>query len=1095
MLRAYTGENRLLAEALLAEADRALSADDADIYVVVPRQLTLLTERMLLGGLKKRGSFRLRVIAPARLCAEIFAAVGGPSGVRVDERGRVMLIRRALRESENLSIYKNAWRRRGFAEKCAAEIESFLQGGVTVEQLRECAESSSGVQAAKLHDLAEVMEAYLRLIEDRYQDGEMELAAAAARVCEAQFTRDAHFFFYGFDIMPSTLITLIAQLSTDCADAAIFYPLINDEAARDADCCAVLRLQLNRLLDKVLAAGGTRAHVVLAPSKRDDAIMALSRNLFANPPKIYEAPAPNVTLFSSRDVREECAAAAARARLLAIHGMHYNEMQLICMDMDGYRQPLEEAFALYEVPLFLDRSRPVSRMAPAEYMLTALRLLEKNFRSDDMFALMRTGYSPLNRDEADRMMNFAVTKGIEGGRWLRPLTRGTEAEKAEHEPLREKLTAPLAALRREMRAAENLKAQLTALFRFMEKTNTLEKSREMQRELIDKGLREQAGALAQAWNRIVGALDQMAELMGTERMSLSELSDTLRESLDAAIVKQLPQSDDAVYAQDARRMLMQKARVVFVLGMNDKNASAGDGLLSDAQRSAVAEQTRTWLGPDACGGTQMRNFYFKSALAMAREKLYLSCAMAAADGSALRPAIAFEQALGIVSNAKRYNHETLQSLLAIAPEAALRGVARAFARSRDGMAPAELDVHAAAALRKLGEHMPDLHARLDGITHLLGDDATDEHVDPNLTWKLYDHPDRTSVSRLELFARCPFSYYVQYGIKPVLVEPFETKSSDVGSFLHDAANAFLLENRDRLNRMDAAEARTLMGAIADRKLEELRPSTPGEDSFSARARERKLREMACRCAEVFCTQMHGSSFSAEYLEEGFGKESGAARLTVGDTTLEGRIDRVDCWHEGGRLRVIDYKLGGRKLDLAAAYYGLQMQLPIYLGAAMKKLGEKSAGVYYFPFTDGIVNSQSTNPVKIGQERSKQFQMSGLLPADDELIRAQAEDPETALGAKMKNDGSLYENIARASDVEFDRLIRHTLKKAKEQIDAIRGGEADVRPTQMSSGDACKWCKLRSACLFDAKIDGRKQRKFKTMGWSEALEQMALEDEK
>ena len=453
MLRAYTGENHLLSDALLSEAARALAADEGDIYVVVPRQLTLLTERTLLSGLKLRGSFRLRVIAPARLCAEIFAAAGGLGGVRVDERGRVMLVRRALRESEGLSVYRNAWRRRGFAEKCARQLETFLQGGVTVEDLRACAEGCGGVQAAKLRDLAEVMSGYLALIAGQYQDGEMELAAAAARVHAAGFARDAHFFFYGFDIMPATLLQLIAQLSAGCADAAIFYPLINDARARDADCCEVLLRQLEGLFERVRQAGGTFARIMLKPQAQTGAIAALSRELFACPPQAYADAAGNVSILSARDVREECMAAAARARILAMRGMRYGDMQLICMDMDGYRQPLEEAFALYGVPLFMDRSRPASRMAPAEYLLTALKLIEKNFRTEDMFALMRTGYTALSRDEADRMMNYAVARGIEGGRWLRPLTRGGEAEIQALEPIRARLTAPIVKLKNEMRAA------------------------------------------------------------------------------------------------------------------------------------------------------------------------------------------------------------------------------------------------------------------------------------------------------------------------------------------------------------------------------------------------------------------------------------------------------------------------------------------------------------------------------------------------------------------------------------------------------------------------------------------------------------------
>ncbi len=1093
MLRAYTGENHLLSDALLAEAGRALAADDGDIYVVVPRQLTLLTERTLLQGLKLRGSFRLRVISPARLCAEIFAAAGGPGGVRVDERGRVMLIRRALRESGGLSVYKNAWRRRGFAEKCARQIETFLQGGVTVEDLRACAEASDGVQAAKLRDLAEVMAGYLALIAGRYQDGEMELVAAAARVREARFARGAHFFFFGFDIIPATLIQLIAQLSAECSDAAIFYPLINDEHARDADCCEILLRQLGGLFEKVAQAGGAYARVKLKVPVRPGAIAALSRELFACPPQSYEGAAENVSLFAARDVREECMAAAARARALAMRGMRYGDMQLICMDMDGYRQSLEEAFELYGVPLFMDRSRPVSRMAPAEYLLTALKLLEKNFRAEDMFALMRTGYTALTRDEADRMMNYAVARGIEGGRWLRPLSRGGEAEIQALEPLRARLAEPLLKLKGEMKAAKALHGQLAALFGFMEETGALEKSREMQRALTEQGLREQAGALAQAWNRIVGALDQMASLMGDGRMSLSELSATLRESLDAAIVKQLPQSGDAVYAQDARRMLMQPARALFVLGMNDQNAPDTDGLLTDAQRTAVARQAGAWLGPDARCGVQLRRFYFKSAVAMAREKLYLSCAMASADGAAQRPGMAIELASAVLPNARRMDRARLQSLLLISPGAALRGVARAFARQREGVAPETLDLRAASALRTLAGRMPELRDRLGGIARLLDGGVERERLSSDSARALYGRLRAQSVTRLEKFARCPFAYFTDYGLKPLVVEPFELDRRQAGTFLHEAVHEFLRQSGAGLNDMDADSARARMGAIADAMLRDMRPGSPMEDSFSARAEERALRETACRCAQVLCKHMQGSSFRAEYLEQDFGREDGANRLMAGDTVLEGRIDRVDRWREGNGLRVIDFKLGGRSLDLAGAYYGLALQLPVYLGAAMKKTGARSAGMYYFALDEGMVDSQSTNPVEIERERAKQFRMDGLLPRDMELISAQSPDPTGVLGARFKNGGEMYSNVPCADDHEFAHLVHHALKMARRQIDAIRGGEAAVSPVSFDGREACAWCKLRAACLFDAKLDGKRQRRMKGMKWSEALEHIVLED--
>ena len=175
MLKVHAGENRLLSGALARRVGAALNAEEETQYIVVPKQLTLLTERLLLRELKLPGSFRLRVLSPARLCALVFEAAGHPDGVRVDERGRVMLVRRAIRSAGELTVYRNADRRRGFADRCARQLEIFVQGGVTPEMLRDCASASAGMTRMKLSDLAAIYEAYCALVAGRYQDGESEL--------------------------------------------------------------------------------------------------------------------------------------------------------------------------------------------------------------------------------------------------------------------------------------------------------------------------------------------------------------------------------------------------------------------------------------------------------------------------------------------------------------------------------------------------------------------------------------------------------------------------------------------------------------------------------------------------------------------------------------------------------------------------------------------------------------------------------------------------------------------------------------------------------------------------------------------------------
>lgn len=1100
MLRVHTGENRMLSDAMIRMVGRALAEEDCAQYIIVPRQLTLLTERMLIEGLQLRGSFRLQVMSPARLCLRIFEETGMPGGTRVDERGRVMLVRGVIRScSDALTVYKNTDRRRGFAEKCARQLETFMQGGLTPADLRACAEESGGMTQMKLRDLAALMEAYEEALSGKYQDGESELILAAQRLQAQRIPslEDGHFWFFGFDLVPPTLTALMAQISKNAA-AELFLALGNDRNARDYDCYLPMEKALGRLISACREVSADIRRQALADDGADDELRMLARELYAWPAERYPDEPGHVHLLLAKDPREECMLAAATARKMAMQGCRYGDMQLICADMDSYRPLLIEAFGLYEVPLFLGESRPVSRMAAAECLLSALKMIEKNFRCEDVFTLMRTGYARITRDEADRLSNYAIRRGIDNGRWMRPFVRGETAEIAEMEEIRRRLIGPVLALREKLKAAEDLKGQLAALFGYLEDIGAYQTSLDMQAEMNAQGMREAAGELSQAWNRIIGALDQMAELMGDKRMSLRELSQTLSESLEAAAIKALPQSGDAVYAQSSGRMLMQRAKLLMALGMADRGAAGDDALLTAEQRKSLSDRTKAYLGPDERDSARLRRFYLKSALGMAEEEVYISCPLSAADGSALRPDAAVSLIRGIFPKLKEtggvHGDAETELLLANAPRAAASLLAGVYAGMRDGESVSEAGGKIAASLDAVSENLPDVRDRLRRIGALLAPEPDRGMIDPASARALYGRMQHMSITRLEKFANCPFSFFAHYGLQPKRTEPFEMDRRAEGTFLHDAVYEFLKSAGDELNGMSRGEAEARMALIADGMLENLRTGSPMEDSASARAESRALRAAACRCAGVLAEQMHGSSFHTRQLERSFGREDGAQRLRAGDVTLEGRIDRMDGWEDGNSLRVIDFKLGGKPLNLTGAYYGLQLQLPIYLGAGMKQTGARSAGVYYFALDEGITDTQSTDPAEVEKLRAKEFRMSGLLPQDPELIRAQTPDVERVFKARVKTDGSLYGDVPCADDVNFDRLIRHTLKMAQRHIDAIRAGDVRVSPVNFENREPCGICDYRAACLFDAKTDGGCVRRIKNIKWNEVFDRIALEDE-
>ena len=1211
MLKVYTGRSRLLSRALVECVRRA---DDETELIVVPKQLTLATEQLLLGELGLKGSFRIQVLSAERLCARIFESAGSPDGARIDDRGRVMLVRAAVRAAEErLTIYRGAQNRRGFPERAASQLERIRQANLSGETLRACAEELRGAAKLKLVDLSYILEEYESLIAGRYQDGEEEFLSAIARAQEAEFLSGCGVWFYGFDMMPPTLHGLIAAVAARSAQAGLFLALENDTGARDFDAflpiqhameqvmaaarqcgCAVRRIEIAEWdeADERLIRSGDQLSV-RAP-KRRDALKTLERELFAFPAKRAQEATPAIQLTLLRYPQEECRFAAALARRLVIQkNWRWNDITILARDAAGYAPMLKNAFSEYGIPIFLSESRPAARHAAAEYLLTALKAIEKNYPAEEMLALMGTDMSPLNECESERFINYAVRCGLRGARFSHALRRGLEAEIAEMEPLRARLMAPLMELREGLKAAKTLDGQLQALVQFLESTGAYEKSQSRMNALADAGLREAAGEEAQVWNRIMGALDQMHALMGENRLSLRELRDTLNESLSASVIKPLPQSADAVYAQSAERACARETKALILIGMTDRAATGDDGLLTPPQKRALSEFAHAYLGPDDADLTRLRRFYLKSSFGMASDYVSVSCPLSGADGASQRPSAVFEMIRALYPGMKLRGgvtgEEGIERMLRSSPRAAVALVASALAGEGEGTPMTKIDCAALAGLKKLADSAAGgslspalsefdtqtraaretgaageasaarafgndalraadaLNADVSGsekaagapITNAARDaetiarapltvnsdsagncaaqDTANSHaaraglerlsaalnraqaadaLSPEAARALYGAIRRQSVTRLERFAACPFSYYVEYGLKPERIEPYELSAKDEGTFFHAAIHEFLLRSMGDLNALDAPAAEARMDAVTETLLQRMGESGPLGDSAVSLAETRRLKATMRVSAVALAEHMRGSRFHAAALEQSFGPEDGARAIRLdGDCVLEGRIDRIDEWDEADKyLRVIDFKRGGKTFKLATVYYGLQLQLPVYLASALARRGGRSAGVYYFPLEEGILTTQSLDSGEIERERRAVFRMEGLIPESEEVRRAMTDRLGEVFKARATEDGKLYKNVPSASESDYRAMTDCALRRASEQLRDIRRGVCGAFPVRFEGIDPCRYCNYRSVCLFDDRLDAARVRRPKTLSIEEAMLKMKLEQE-
>lgn len=1068
MLRLRTGRNHLLQRALLRETGRALAETDKPLMVVVPKQLTLETELSLLEGLNLQGSFRLRVLSPERLCGLIFDAAGRPEGTRIDERGRVMLVAKCLKNLRGeLTLYRGALSRRGFAVRAAKQLEALRQAGLSPENLSAFAEDSHGALSLKLQDLSSMLSAYERAIEGQFQDGESEFRLAAERVADAEFLTDALVWFYGFDMMPPTLHGLIAAVSAR-ADTAVLLPLESDTASRDFELFQPLQQSVERLVEFAREKNARISReAVLEGDMRAPELKHLGSELFAYPARPWKDAPNHVQLFEARSPREEARFAAALARkLVRTRGWRFNDVRVLCPDLDSYRQPLSEAFSAFGVPVFLAENRPCSRHALAECLLTALRLISRGLRNDDLLAYISTGYPDISADEADRLKNYAISYGLKTYAFFKPLRRGPEAVLTALEPVRMRAMEPVIALRTALKRAENLREQLAAIFEFLQALNAYEKGIARQKDLADAGLFELAGEEAQVWNRLLGALDQMDALLGPERLSIPDLADRLSESLDAVQIKPLPQYGDAVYVQALSTLSMRSAKAVIVLGQVDRAAGAPETLLTDRQLEALSQSAKCYIGQTASDLSRSRLFYIKAGIEMATDYACITYPLTGSNDSAERPGILIKQLKDIFPEISQRGgvtgDERVEHMLLEAPRAAIRQVALAL--SQNAVSPAKK--RAIFALCGI----PEARTSLQQLSTALDLRTVSDRLSPGTAQAVFRNLQRASVSRLETFAGCPFSHFMRYGINPIIIEPYALTPRDEGVFFHDAMRGFLVRSMEG-DGFDLEKAEARMDQVAEALLKPMREGPLGQSSVSM-AEEKRLKGVARMAARLLTEQLEESGFRPVGLELRFGPEDGAASLKVGsgkDCTLYGSIDRLDEWTGEDRfLRILDYKRGTHTFDLAEAYCGLQLQLLVYLAAAAKKRSGKPAGAFYFRMDDGYVLTQETAPEKVDKIRHNQLRMEGLLPRSETLRNAMSPNCDRFFKTRSFS----------ASSEAMERLTERALDMAGRHVDAIRLGEAAPSPVRTPKTSPCKFCNWKAACLFDEAIDKDRLRRLK-----------------
>ncbi|MDO4564423.1 MAG: PD-(D/E)XK nuclease family protein [Clostridia bacterium] len=1049
--RANSGKRAFLKKRLLECMKQGKKA-----VFLVPEQATFETEREL--AREFSGLLGIEVLSFSRLCERILSETE-QSLPYLSAQGRNMVIRRAIiKRREELLLYGAVAQKNAFADRIDALISQFKQAKISPQQLSAVLDELEprSLLYQKLHDICLLYETSEDYLQTRYLTANDELALAAERFCSSHYL-GKEFFIDGFDnpsravydfmellLSQSARVTISLRIDPQ-ADEPLFQP---DMRARD------------RLVALAVQQSVPVAFVDMPSKQICGALDHMERFLFASEPQAFLEDSGEISLFTLPDRRSEAGFIADMVLKRVREGKRYRDIAVICPDLSNYGELIRRAFLKRGIPLFYDARAPLGVQPAARFVLLAIRAASGGYNIKNVLALAKSGFLRLDLSEVEIFENYVLRYGIFGSALIKPFDFGEIP--AEAEKVRAELIEPLSRLHEGL-LNKTVADKTRAVLGYLEDTGFFETLNMRAEELQSEGRGAKAQLLLQIQSVLSELFAQLEVILGGVSVSMAEFLTMTEQGMAAYDIGVVPDSFDAVTLGDVERSRLLSRDTLFIIGVNEGSfprAQSDDEILGDAELGRM-EELGLPVWNDAYARAQNDRLELYSLLTRARERLCLTFAASNA-GEALSPSLLIARLRSIFPNLTIGRADETELPLCRST-AFSRLISEYRLYGREG-------AHTELLPALIEAFSNDESYRLTLLRILSGEllNFSPAALGRATAETLYGKSVRMSASRLEQFNRCPFAHFGNYGLKAEERKVAKEDLKDVGSFVHEVLDAFvkyIKENNLDWNEIDDERADAIVDGLLPARVEAhndgilLRNVRLKESLFLLEIRIK----LACRS---IAKQVRLSAFAPLKTEFRFGGDKlPPIRLTTDGgrpVELRGIVDRIDFAEVEGEtlLRVVDYKLGNRKLEPEKIESGETLQLPLYLKAA-KSLGGEGAGMYYMPTTMPVSDSE--------QEEDAVHRLYGVTASDEVAIEA----TERIRNKKSEYIGGLSFKDGAASGAvcsreELNHIVELATVVASATVDRMYTGEARVYPTK----SACDYCPYLSVCRFDPELGGR-----------------------
>lgn len=1113
---------------------RAAEEPGRNFLIIVPDQFTMQTQKDLVMRSDRDGILNIDVLSFGRLSHRILEEVGTKEMPVLDDTGKSLVLQKVAADlKEQLPAMGSLLHKQGYIHEVKSAISEFMQYGISTQDMDKLITSAQkrGALAMKLKDLKTLYRGFQDYIRDHFITTEETLDVLRRSLSKSKILKGSVVVFDGFTGFTPIQNRLIQELMRVCAETIVTVtigvgedPYKMDGEQKLFHLSKKTVADLEKLAAEAEVERGEDLFVKGGPNRfaKAPALHYLEQNLFRYQYEPYAGEQQEIHMFEALSPREEVHQTALYIRhLIREQGMTYRDIAVVIGDLEGYASYVETEFGQLEIPCFLDRTRGIVLNPMIEYIKSALQLYIKDFSYDTVFHFLRSGMADISREEIDELENYVIRTGARGYRtYSRLFTRRTEELQGNaegSEQAEEKTMERLNRIRQQfmdaveilhMGSQEKAGDYVSHLYDFLEQNQVQQKLLNYQQQFEKEGDLSRAREYAQIYRLVMDLLDQVYELLGEEEISRQEFADILEAGFGEITVGTIPQNVDRIVVGDMERTRLKQVKVLFFLGVNDgnipKNASKG-GIISDMDREFLIE-SGTEMAPSPRQQMYIQRLYLYLNMTKPSEQLYLSYAKVNSEGKGIRPSYLIDTvrklfpAMSVEYPQNRSRLEQIEGR-----QEGARYLAEELREYVEGTLPEEerqdfylmyRAYEADAVGRDLLTRAAFRRYRESGLSRIVAR-------------ALYGQQLENSVSRLETYAACACRHFLQYGLSLQEREEFGFEASDMGTVYHAVLENFAGKLAEfNLTWWDFTED---FAAKAVKESVEAYAATYGETVLYSSARNEyaitRMSRILTRTVLTLQKHLKQGSFQPDDYELSFrfAEDLDSIHVDLSEDEkmhLQGRIDRIDVSEDAEHVyvKVIDYKSGNRKFDLAALYYGLQLQLVVYMNAAMEMESRKHpdkeivpAALLYYHIDDPTIET----PVELTDEQINEqilakLRMNGVVNSDPEVVERldrYMQDKSVVIPVEKKKDGSFSARSGVLSREEMQLISSYVDAKIRSIGREILDGKIAANPYEKGNEEACTYCAYKKVCGFDGSIPGYEKRQLEDLDKQALMQRM------